>query len=408
MPIFTYTALENGQRVSGEMEAPNASAVLVELSKSGRSPLNVAAKESGPGIAAPVAPKRTSIFGKRIGGKQVTVFTRQFATLLGSNLPLARALNFLLEQNQGTGMADIISTIGEKVRAGQPLSTALSEHPALFDRLYISLVAAGESGGMLAEAMDRLAFMRESREDLQGRIKGAMIYPAIMSIAMVGAVVVMMVVVVPRFAEMFSSMGQTMPATTQFLLDTSNALQNMLWILPIITFVLVPAYKKYSSTPEGRMRIDTLKIRLPSIGGVAVQISMTMWCRTLGTLLGAGVPLLSGLQSSVGVTGNMAVSAVVEQAISDVREGAKLAPSLKKGGIFPGYVIEMVSMGEESGSLDAMLGKVAEQYERDVDQLVKNLTGMLEPILILVMGGVVGFIIMAMLLPIFQMQLMAG
>lgn len=407
MPIFTYTAIEKGRRITGEMEASNAEAVLMELSRTGRTPLEVEAGDKDTS-AAPVSRKRPPLFSRRIGAKQITVFTRQFATLLGSGLPLARALNFLQDQNEGSAMSGVIANISEKVRAGQPLSTALSEHPALFDRLYISLVAAGESGGMLAEAMDRLALMRESSEDLQSRIKGAMIYPAIMSIAMVGAVIVMMVVVVPRFAEMFSSMGQTLPTATQILLNVSNTLQSMWWVIPLILVILVPAYKKYVGTAEGRFRVDSLKIRIPTVGGVVIQISTTMWCRTLGTLIGAGVPLLSALQSSVGVTGNMALSRVVEQAISDVREGAKLAPSLKKGEVLPNYVIEMISMGEESGSLDDMLNKVAEQYERDVNQLVKNLTGMLEPILILVMGGVVGFIIMAMLLPIFQMQLMAG
>jgi type II secretory pathway component PulF len=408
MGTFIYTALENNRKISGELSAGDAQAALMELSRKGLTPLHVQEKGKPAASAAPSKKNAPSLFGKRVGYKHITAFTRQFATLLASNLPLIRALDFLRDQYQGSPLAGVIDSVAANVREGQPLSRSLADHPRLFDRLYVSLVAAGEAGGLLGEAVDRLAFMREAQEDLRGKVKGALIYPAIMFVAMVGAVITMMLVVVPRFAGMFADMGQSLPWATQALLDISHGLQKFWWAFPIVLFVVLPAWKKYGSTPEGRMRIDSAKLRIPAVGPIVSQVSMARWCRTLGTLIGSGVPLLTALQSSAGVTGNMALTKAVEASIGEVREGKKLADTLKTSGMFPRYVTEMISMGEESGSLDAMLGKVADHYEREVDQLVKNLTAMLEPIMILFMGGVVGFIVMAMLLPVFQMQLMAG
>lgn len=244
MPDFTYTALENGEKVAGEMEAPDVNAVLLSLSRQGKTPLNVQAKKEEAASSERPAKKSSSLFGKRISYKQITAFTRQFATLLGSNLPLIRALGFLQEQNQGSPLAGVVASVAAKVREGQPLSSALADHPKHFDKLYISLVAAGEAGGILAEAVDRLAFMRESQEDLRGKVKGAMIYPAIMFLAMVGAVVTMMIVVVPRFAGMFADMGQQLPMATQMLLDISRGLQHGWWAIPLVLGIVIPAWKK--------------------------------------------------------------------------------------------------------------------------------------------------------------------
>ncbi|MFW5501426.1 MULTISPECIES: type II secretion system F family protein [unclassified Maridesulfovibrio] len=408
MAKFTYTAIKDGQQLSGEMEAADAAAVQRELSGQGARVLRVERKDGGPGEDLRVKGKSQSLFGKRISYKQITSFTRQFATLLGSSLPLVRALSFLRDQNEGTLLGEVIGTINSRVREGMPLSRALAEYPKYFDILYVSLVAAGETGGMLDQAMDRLAFMREAQEDLRSKVSGAMIYPAIMFIAMVGAIITMMLLVVPRFAQMFSSMGQKLPIATRLLIDISDSLQQTWWLLPLFLLIAIPSWKKIGSTPGGRMQIDSTKLKVPALGPIVIQVSMARWCRTLGTLIGSGVPLLTALQSSAGVTGNVAVSKVVEKATAEVREGSKLATPLKESGIIPPYVTEMISMGEESGSLDSMLGKIAEHYEREVDQLVKNLTSLLEPVMILVMGAVVGFIVMAILLPVFQMQLMAG
>ncbi|WP_319762610.1 type II secretion system F family protein [Maridesulfovibrio sp.] len=408
MATFTYTALKDGEQISGDMESASASAVQRELSGQGIRVLRVELKDSGTGEERKASGKSQSVFGKRISYRQITSFTRQFATLLGSSLPLVRALSFLKDQNEGTLLGDVIGTVNSRVREGMPLSRALSEYPKYFDTLYVSLIAAGEAGGLLDQAMDRLAFMREAQEDLRSKISGAMIYPAIMFIAMVGAIITMMLLVVPRFAQMFSSMGQKLPVATRILIGISDTLQQTWWLFPLFLVIVIPAWKKIGSTPAGRISIDGAKIKLPAFGPIVIQVSMARWCRTLGTLLGSGVPLMSALESSAGVTGNVIVSKVIEKATSEVREGSKLATPLKESGIIPAYVTEMISMGEESGSLDTMLGKIAEHYEREVDQLVKNLTSLLEPVMILFMGAVVGFIVMAILLPVFQMQLMAG
>ncbi|WP_320006587.1 type II secretion system F family protein [Maridesulfovibrio sp.] len=408
MATFSYTAIKDGQQLSGEMEAADISAVQRELAGQGSRVLRVERKGSSAGEEGKAGSKGQSLFGGRISYKQVTSFTRQFATLLGSSLPLVRALSFLQDQNAGTMLGEVITTVNSRVREGMPLSRALSEYPKHFDTLYISLVAAGEAGGMLDQAMDRLAFMREAQEDLRSKVSGAMIYPVIMLVAMVGAITTMMLLVVPRFAQMFSSMGQKLPIATRILIEISDVLQQTWWLMPLTLAIVIPAWKKIGSTAAGRMRIDSGKLKIPGLGPLVIQVSMARWCRTLGTLIGSGVPLMSALQSSAGVTGNVAVSKVVAQATSEVREGSKLATPLKQSEVIPAYVTEMISMGEESGSLDTMLGKIAEHYEREVDQLVKNLTSMLEPVMILVMGAVVGFIVMAILLPVFQMQLMAG
>lgn len=347
-------------------------------------------------------------FSKKIKSKDITFITRQLATLLISGLPLSKALNFLTGQTTNPVLEKVIASIEKKLQGGATLSEALAEHPKLFDTLYLSMIRSGEAGGILDKILERLAFMRESREELAGKVKGALVYPAFMFLAMTGCIMVLMTVVVPRFALLFADMGQTLPLPTLILMNMASLVKTVWWLAPIAVVAAISGFKTYTASAEGALRVDLFKLKLPKIGTFLLTVSMTRFCRTVGTLLQSGVPLLSVLQSAIGVAGNAAVQKGIKQITRDVREGKKLGESMVTAGIFPRYVCEMATMGEESGTLDNMMIKVAENYEREVDQLVKALTSLLEPLMILVMGGVVAFIVMAMLLPIFQMNLMAG
>lgn len=406
MPSFAYKALSGSKVTIGSLEAPDRRAALLHLKQKGLTPL-----ELGGGAAAPAAfaPRRSfRLFPPRVGRRDITGLARQLATLLDSGLPLARALDFLQAQAANPALAGLLRDLAARLKAGEALSTAAAAYPHFFDSLFVSMVRAGEAGGIMDRAMAGLAAMRESQEALTSKVKGALAYPAIMFLAMVGAVAVMMVFMVPRFAGMFESMGQALPLPTQILVDLSRLVQQGWWLAPLAAGGAWLALSRLGRTPAGRARLDGAKLRLPLLGPALRKVAMARLCRTLGSLLASGVPLLTALAASSGVAGNAAVSQALDAAQKEVREGRRFGDTCRASGMFPAYVTEMVSLGEESGTLDRMLAKVADHYELEVDQQVKALTSLLEPVMILFMGGVVGFIVMAMLLPIFQMNLMAG
>ncbi len=408
MTVFTYQAGRSGKTISGEIEASDKRMAAIFVRKKGLVPLAIEEKQSP--LIKPSAKKKSISFGSstKIKSKDITFMTRQLATLLSSGLPLSKALNFLAGQVVNPALEKIVVSIEDKLQGGATLSEALTEHPKLFDSLYLSMIRSGEAGGILDKILERLAFMGESREELAGKVKGALVYPAFMFLAMTGCIMVLMTVVVPRFALMFADMGQMLPLPTLILMNMADLIKAVWWLAPIVVVAAISGFKTFTASAEGALRVDLFKLKLPKIGTFLLTVSMTRFCRTVGTLLQSGVPLLSVLQSAIGVAGNAAVQKGIEQITRDVREGKKLGESMAAAGIFPRYVCEMATMGEESGRLDNMMIKVAENYEREVEQLVKALTSLLEPLMILVMGGVVAFIVMAMLFPIFQMNLMAG
>ncbi len=409
MARFAYTANRLGKNVSGAIEAADKQMAAVLLRRQGIVPLTLVPSEEARYTLASGNSGRTSFFaGKRIKTKDVTHFTRQLATLLGSGLPLAKSLDFLTEQSTNVSLKSAISSIGEKLRSGVCFSECIAEYPQLFNGLYLSMVRAGESGGILDTALERLARMRESREALSSKVRSAMIYPSFMFLAMVGCVVVLVGFVVPRFAALFQDMGQALPLPTLLLLRCSDVIKNGWWLAFLMAGTGWFGLRQFTKTADGRLKIDLLKLKAPILGKLLLTVSMARFCRTVGTLLNSGVPLLSALQAARGVTGNQAIENALEKVRKAVQEGSPVGGAMEQIGFFTKYVSEMATIGEESGTLDQMLVKVAETYERSIDQLVKSITSLIEPVMILVMGGLVAFIVMAMLFPIFQMNLMAG
>lgn len=270
------------------------------------------------------------------------------------------------------------------------------------------MIRAGEAGGILALLLERLANMREADEVLVAKIKGAMTYPVVMLVAMIGSLVVMFTFVVPKFATMFEDMGQALPGPTLIMMAISTAFQHYWWAIAGVTGALIATPLLWGRTPRGRRALDQLKLRLPVFGKFATQVAMARLCRTLGTLLDSGVNLIAAIEASRGVAGNVVIAQAIGDSLKAIREGKKVGQTFAATGLFPDLVTEMITLGEESGQIGPMLLKVADIYERQTDELVKALTSVLEPVMILFMGGVVGMVVIAMLLPIFSMNVGGG
>ncbi|MCG8565757.1 MAG: type II secretion system F family protein, partial [Desulfobacterales bacterium] len=268
----------------------------------------------------------------------------------------------MAEQAKKPALEEMVKSIEKKLQGGATLSDALSSYPQSFDALYLSMVRAGETGGILDKIMERLSMIRESREELAGKVKGALIYPAFMFFAMAGCIVVLMAFVVPKFALMFADMGQALPLPTLILMNISKVFQRGWWAIPIVAAFAVYGFRKYTSTPNGRLKVDMLKLNSPAVGEFLLGISMARFCRIVGTLIRSGVPLLTALKSAKDVTGNLLIQKGIELTLTEIQDGKKLGIAMGDAGVFPRYVCDMAVMGEESGTLDNMLLKVAENY----------------------------------------------
>ncbi|MCP4964981.1 MAG: type II secretion system F family protein [bacterium] len=409
MATFAYRGLQGQERRDGEIDAADRRAALQGIRRMGIVPLRVVAAEGGqrPARAQGAQAKGPGLsLSQGIKGKQITALTRQLGTLTNAGFPLARALAFVGRQADKPQLRELIASIDSEVRGGATLSDALSRHPRQFNSLYVNMIQAGEAGGILALLLDRLAGMREADEALVAKIKGAMTYPAIMLLAMLGSLVILFTFVVPKFALMFEEMGQSLPMPTQVMMSISGLFANYWWALLGGIAALVAGPILWGKTQAGRRALDRFKLRIPVFGTFATQIAMARLCRTLGTLLDSGVNLIAALEASRGVAGNLIIAQAVTDSLKDIREGKKVGQTFAATGLFPDLVTEMITLGEESGQVGNMMLKVAEVYERQTDELVKALTSILEPVMILFMGGIVGMVVVAMLMPIFSMNLM--
>lgn len=389
----------SGSAQQGVMDAPNQAVVEAQLKKYGFS--NVTIKKEGKGFSKEI--KLPGFGSKKVQTKEIVVFTRQFATMIDSGLPLVQCLDILSGQQENKTFKDVLLKVKESVEGGSTFADALSKHPKVFDNLFVSLVAAGEVGGILDTILNRLAAYTEKAMKLKKQIRGAMVYPAtVMSIAIV-VVAVIMIFVIPTFAKMFADFGGDLPTPTKFVIGLSNFIVN--WILLIIASIIgvVVAIKKYYATATGRKTIDRFALKAPVFGPLIRKVSVAKFTRTLGTLVSSGVPILDGLEIVARTAGNV----IVEEAILKVRqaisEGKTIAEPLKQSGVFPPMVVQMISVGEATGAMDAMLGKIADFYDDEVDDAVAALTSMLEPMLMVFLGVVVGGLVIAMYLPIFKL-----
>jgi type IV pilus assembly protein PilC len=396
MPIFKYEGkTQKGQIKKGEYEASDQGAVRVYLRQQNIIPMKITPKG--------VELKFNLPFKQKVPQRAIAIFTRQLATMIDAGLPLVQSLEILSSQQEHKLFKEIIRGIREDVEGGSTFAGALKKHPAAFDDLYTNLVVAGEEGGILDNILLRLAGYIEKAEALKKKVKSAMVYPAtIISVAVI-VVMILMIFVIPVFESMFKGAGQTLPLPTLIVITISNIIKKYVVVIIPIIILLVFLLRRYRKTENGRALIDRLLLKAPVIGPLLQKIAVARFSRTLGTLVSSGVPILDGLNIVSRTAGNKTIETAILNARNSIREGETIADPLGRSGIFPPMVIQMISVGESTGALDSMLSKIADFYEEEVDVAVGNLTALLEPMLMMFLGVVIGGVVISMYLPIFQM-----
>jgi len=346
-------------------------------------------------------------FGK-VPAKALAIFTRQFSVMIDAGLPLVQCLEILGAQQDHKGFQRIIEAVRDDVEKGSTLQAALAKHPKAFSDLYVNMVGAGESGGILDIILQRLSTYIEKAVKLTAKVKGAMTYPiAVITIAMT-VVVVIMVKVIPVFSAMYDGMGAKLPFPTLVCMALSNALINYSWLIIIAIVLVVVGLRQYYKTPPGHLQIDAVFLKIPILGDVLRKVAVARFCRTLGTLISSGVPILEGMDITARTAGNMVVQNAILKSKDAVEQGRNISGPLAETKVFPPMVVQMVAVGEATGALDAMLAKVADFYEDEVDNAVANLTSLMEPVMIALLGGIIGFIVVAMYMPILNLANVFG
>ncbi len=393
MASFTYTARSfSGDLRTATLEASSRDDVVAQLR---RQRLSVVKIDEA---TAAKKPRRG-----HIKMRDVVIFTRQFSTMINAGLPLVQALTILAEQSQNKVLADITRKVVFDVESGNTVADAMTKHPQAFSPLYVNMVAAGEAGGILDTILMRLATFMEKNDALVRKVKGAMIYPSvIMSVAGI-AVTVLLIFVIPVFENLFSSAGLALPLPTRIVMGASRFLKGYWYIIIGIVVAAWFAYKRYAATSDGRLKIDRVLLQVPVLGDVLRKSAVSRFTRTLGTLVSSGVSILDGLEITARTAGNRVVQDAIMESRSSIAGGDTIAAPLKKSGVFPPMVISMISVGEQTGGLDEMLSKIADFYDDEVDAAVGNLLSLLEPLMIVFLGVVVGGMVVSMYLPIFDM-----
>src|SRR5438874_6611048 len=388
MAVWTYQGRTVSGSTQGEVEAPNRNAAVAILR--GKGVLTTAIKEK-PGAAA----KEKKIGGK-VKDREMAIFTRQFSTMIDAGLPLVQCLNILAEQSESKNLRDVTTRIARSVEQGSTLADSLRRHPRAFDDLFTNMVEVGESGGILDVVFQRLAAYIEKAAALKRKVKGAMIYPAsIISVAFL-VVIFMLTFVIPTFTKMFKDLGADLPLPTQVVVWLSEFVRTYILLIIAAVFGCVFALRAYYRTEKGQATIDALLLKVPVMGTLIRKVAVARFTRTLGTLVSSGVPILEGLRITARTAGNKVVEKAVLQCRAAVTAGKTLAEPLKASGVFPPMVIQMISVGEQTGALDAMLSKIADFYDDEVDVAVSSMTALLEPIMIVVLGVLIGGLVVAM------------
>ncbi len=405
MPRFFYRAKKGPkEEISGFIEAENKDAALHKLTAAGHFPIFIEQED----IEKAALKKNPLSFFRRVSIRDISIFTRQLSDLLEAGLPLVRALSVLRKQTENRFLQNVIGELRDSVQDGNPLSDSLRKHPGIFSDLYVSMVRSGETGGNLEGVLVRLAEFQESQEELNTTVRHALAYPGLMAIVGAVTIIVLMVFVIPKIVVMFQDLNQTLPLPTVILLNISHFMRDFWWILLGVCLLVYFAFRRIAKTHEGKLFIDRSRLTIPVIGQLILRAEIARFARTLSTLLNNGVPILEALNVVINIMENESLKEDARLARQEVREGANLAKGLSKGAYFPVFVNNMIAVGEESGALEKALLKVAISYEREVDRTVKVLTSLLEPLMILTIGLVIGFIVIAMLLPIFEISFIAS
>ncbi|MBH3432473.1 type II secretion system F family protein [Pseudomonas citronellolis] len=392
--VFIFEGTDRkGGKVKGELSGANTALVKAQLRKQGINPTKV--RKKGISLLGK---------GKKIKPMDIALFTRQMATMMGSGVPLLQSFDIIAEGFDNPNMKKLVEDIKQEVAAGNSLANSLRKKPLYFDDLYCNLVDAGEQSGALETLLDRVATYKEKTESLKAKIKKAMTYPIAVIVVAVVVSAILLIKVVPQFQSVFSSFGAELPAFTQMVIGLSEALQKWWFIILIALFALAFSLREAHRRSEGfQDSVDRAILKLPIVGGIIYKSAVARYARTLSTTFAAGVPLVEALDSVSGATGNVVFRNAVSKIKQDVSSGTQLNFSMRTTGVFPSMAVQMAAIGEESGSLDSMLDKVASYYEEEVDNAVDNLTTLMEPMIMAVLGVLVGGLIIAMYLPIFQL-----
>jgi len=396
MAVFAYKGRSGASAVNGEIEADSRPAAVAALRSKGVVATQVEERKAK--TAAATAPK----LGGSVKAKDLAIYTRQFSTMVDAGLPIAQCLQILSEQSESKVLRDVTAKIASDVQGGATLAESFGKYPKTFDNLFVNMLAVGESGGVLDVCLQRLSTYIEKAAKLKGQVKSAMVYPVtIISVAAL-VIIFMMVFVLPTFANMFKNMGAELPLPTKIVIFMSDFTRRYIIFILVAIGAAIYAIKRYYGTDNGSMVIDTFMLKVPVVGMLIRKIAVARFTRTLGTLISSGVPILEGLLITARASGNRVVEKSVMQARTHVTAGGTLAEPLKTTPVFPAMVVHMISVGENTGALDAMLNKIADFYDDEVDTAVAGLTAMIEPLLMVFLGAVVGGFLVAMYLPIFS------
>jgi len=397
MPVYLWVGKNRNNDVQkGEIDLPNEDAVRNHLSKLRITPtkIKVKPKDLFENVAFLQPPVRE---------KDIIIFCRQFSTMIDAGLPIIQCLDILQAQQENKTFKIMLKTIKESVEGGQTLAEALRKYPKHFDDLFVNMVAAGEAGGILDTILRRLSAYMEKAAKLKAQVKGAMTYPIITIIVAVVVVAVILVFVIPVFEEMFAGLGGDLPVPTKIVVTMSEFVKTKILYIIIGLVIFGFAFRKYYNTNKGRIAIDTLSLKLPVMGLLLRKVAVAKFTRTMGTMLSSGVAILEALDIVAKTAGNKSIEGAIYNVRSAIAEGQTMADPLSATGVFPAMVCQMIAVGESTGALDAMLGKIADFYDDEVDQAVENLTAMIEPFMMVFLGIVVGGLVVAMYLPIFKM-----
>lgn len=409
MPLYAYKGIgANGKPTSGVKDADTPKGLRHALRKDGVvvtqydvSKGGKAAGVQGSGLSREVT--MGDIFG-RVKKADIGNFTRQLATLINAGIPLAQALGAQFDQIENPKLKPVVGEVRTAVNEGSSLADALAKHPRVFDNLYVSMVRAGEVAGNLDDVLVRLAEFQESSAKLKSKIQGAMIYPVIMLLVGCVLMAILMIAVVPRITSMFAQKGESLPLSTRFLIWASGIIGTYWWLIILVAVGGIFAFRSWIKSPTGRPTWHRFLLKVPLVGPLVIRVAVARFARTLGTMLHAGVPMLRALDTAREIMGNVVLQKIVEEAKAAVTEGESLAVTLRKSGHFPPTVTHMIAVGEQAGELEAMLMRVADSYESEVDTKLQRMTSSLEPLMIVLMGGGVGFVVYAILKPIMDMS----
>jgi type IV pilus assembly protein PilC len=400
MPTFSYSARTvAGDMQSGEIDLKSRDEVIGFLRKQRMVPLKIQEKQTSlqiPGL------------GERVSTRDIVIFTRQFATMINSGLPLVQSLDILAKQSDNKALRKVIEQVLYDVESGQTLADSLRSHPKVFPELYVNMVAAGEAGGILDTILLRLAVFLEKADALRRKIRGAMVYPASIMCVAVAAVAILLIFVIPVFQTMFADVGAALPAPTQFVIFLSNMMQEKWWAIVLGIVMTVVGIRQFYKTPSGELALDRLLLTMPVIGTMQRKAAIARFTRTLGTLVSSGVAILDGLEITAKTSGNRVLHDAIMESRSSIAGGETISEPLRKSGVFPPMVTSMINVGEQTGGLDEMLTKIADFYDEEVDAAVEALLAAMEPVMIVFLGVIVGGMIIAMYLPIFDLMNAVG